>query len=133
MLNYMHIYTHTNQLSLLQNITLNGVLRSNCLGDGFYESLLESGVKPPSQSSLLFPTSYNEWRGSLTGFDSYRHCVLFFCESVVCLIDVIPSACEVTNRSWHHKEIALLSQSLCLNFKLLQLSQCCQQHRSATV
>lgn len=57
----MHIYTHRNELSLLQNITLNGIFRSNyCLADGFYEVSLKSGVKCQSKFFLLFQLSTAE-------------------------------------------------------------------------
>ncbi len=64
----------------------------------------------------------------MTGFESYLCCVLFFSESGLHLIDVI--SCCMRSDKWilaSRWNSFTLSESLSPNFKLLQMSSCCQK------
>lgn len=104
----------------------------------FYETQLESGVKPLSQLFLLwgfFVFFYlvlqkkKKWKVCLTGFLSHTSTVFCFLWN-----SRTSNRCEVTNQSWHHTEITLaLSEPLCPNVTLFQMSSCCQRLGSALV
>lgn len=97
----LYAYLHTYKLAfIVAEYNFKWHFEIKLLGGWILWDSVRVGSKTPKSTLPAFSNFIlYEWKVSLTGFESYSHCVLFFCESVVGLIDVIPSACEVTNLS----------------------------------